>query len=131
MVDEEGVERFVASHQHAERLLAGPAGPAQLLLQRGAGAGEPDADDRVEPGHVDAELERVGAREAEQVAAAQPLLELAPLLRQVAAAVRRHRAGERRVDLVEPSLRPGRDRLGAAPRPDEHQRPGACRRRGR
>ena len=87
MVHEECVERLVAGHQHAERLLAGPAGAAELLLQRGPGAGEPDADDGVQTGHVDAELERVGAREAEQVAVTQSLLELAPLLGEVAAAV--------------------------------------------
>jgi hypothetical protein len=96
------------------------------LLQGSAGAGEPDADDRVEPGHVDAELESIGACEPEQVAVAEPLLELAPLLGQIAAAVGRHRTNEGRVHVVESSLRSGRHRLGATPRPHEHQRSGAA-----
>ena len=54
---------------------------------------------RVEPADVDAELEGVGGREPDELAAAQRVLERAALLGQVAAAVGRDLPGQRRVDL--------------------------------
>ena len=66
MVDQVGVERVVARHHHRERVAGASAGPAGLLPQRGAGAGEPGQQDRVESADVDAELERVGGGQAEQ-----------------------------------------------------------------
>ena len=67
---------------------AAPApGPPPHLPQAGDGAGEGDADRRVELADVDPELERVGRDDREQLAGGQPRLDLAPLLRRVAAAV--------------------------------------------
>ena len=67
--------------------------------------GKPAIRHGVEPADVDAELEGVGRRQPEQVAAPQRCLEGPPLLGQVAAAVRRHPAGQRRVDLGEQAAR--------------------------
>ena len=113
VVHQEGVERIVARDEDADRVAARAAGAAELLLQCGPGAGEADADDRVEPGDVDAELERVGAGQAQQVTVAQTLLELAALLGQVAAAIGRDPRHQLGVDLGEPALCGRRHRLGA------------------
>ena len=93
---EELVERVLAGDVEREPAAA-PPGAAPHLAQRGDGAGERDADRRVERADVDAELERVGGHHAEQLALQQLVLELAPLLRRVAGAVRgdRGRPGRR------------------------------------
>ena len=62
VVDEVGVQRVVAGDQHRQGALPGPAGPAGLLPQRRPGAGPAGEQHRVQPGDVDAELERVGRR---------------------------------------------------------------------
>ena len=86
----------VAAEELVERVLAGdvdrepapaPPRPAPHLPQAGDGAGEGDADRRVELADVDPQLQRVGRDHRQQLAAAQPRLDLAPLLRRVAAAV--------------------------------------------
>ena len=86
----------VAAEELVERVLAGdvdgepapaPPRPAPHLPQAGDGAGEGDADRRVELADVDPQLERVGRDHRQQLAARQPRLDLAPLLRRVAAAV--------------------------------------------
>ena len=66
MVDQVGVQRVVARHHHAERVAGAPAGAADLLPQRGAGAREAGEQHGVEAADVDAELERVGRGQAEQ-----------------------------------------------------------------
>ena len=119
VVDEVGVQRVVARHQHGEGVAGTPSGAAHLLPQRGAGAREAGEQDGVEAADVDAELERVGRGQAEQPPRAERLLELATLLGQVAAAVGRHLVDQRRVDLGEQAARGQRDRLGAAPGADE------------
>ena len=120
--DEVGVERVVAGDEHAEGVAVTSAGPADLLPQRGAGAGEPRHHHRVEPADVDAQLERVGRGQPDQLAGAQGPLDRAALLGQVAAAVGRDLAGQRRVDLGEQLGGGEGDLLGPAPRPDERQR---------
>ena len=72
---------------------------APLLPQRGHRPREADRDRAVEQADVDPELERVGRADAEQVAFDQATLDLAPLLRRVARAVRRE---PRRGGRVEP-----------------------------
>ena len=129
--DEVGVERVVAGDQHPERVAGAAAGAADLLPERRAGAGEAGHQHGVEAADVDAELEGVGGREAEQLAGAQLALELAALLGQVAAAVRRDARRQRGVDLAEQRGGGQRDLLGAAPRADEGQRPHVRRRPGR
>ena len=88
----------VAAEELVERVLAGdvdrqpappPPRPAPHLPQAGDGAGEGDADRRVELADVDPQLQRVGRDHRQQLAGAEPVLDLAPLLRRVAAAVGR------------------------------------------
>ena len=83
---EELVERVLAGDVDGEAAPAAPRPPPHLA-QAGDGAGEGDADRRVELADVDAQLERVGGDDGEQLAVGQPRLDLAPLLRRVAAAV--------------------------------------------
>ena len=96
MVHQVGVERIVPGDQHAQRLVAGPAGPSRLLPQRGQRARIAGQQHGVQTGHVDAEFQRVGRGEAEQRAVEQPLLQLAPLLAQVAGPVGGHPVGQLR-----------------------------------
>ena len=92
---EELVERVLAGDVEGDPLAAPPR-PAPHLAQAGDGAGEGDADRRVELADVDPELERVGGDHGEQLAAREPGLDLAPLLRRVAGAVGRDPRRQRR-----------------------------------
>ena len=85
---EELVERVLAGDVDREPAAAAP-GAAPHLPQRGDRARERDADRGVERADVDAELERVGGDDAEQLALDEPALDLAPLLGRVAGAVGR------------------------------------------
>ena len=69
--------------------VAAAARASPLLAQRRDRAGEADRDRAVEQADVDAELERVRRRDAEQLAFDEPTLDLAALLGRVAGAVRR------------------------------------------
>ena len=75
-------------------------GPSPLLAQRGDRAGEADRDRAVELADVDPELERVGGRDAEQLALHQPPLDLPALRGRVPGAVGREPGGSRGVDPV-------------------------------
>ena len=101
---EELVERVLARDVDRQAAPA-PPGAAPLLAQARDGARERDADRGVERADVDAELERVGGDDAEQLALDELALELAPLLRRVARAVGRDALGE---------LRDGRGRRARA-----------------
>ncbi len=125
VVHEVGVQRVVARDQDGERLLPGPAGAPGLLPHRGDGAGPAGEHDGVEAADVQAELEGVGGGDAEQLAALQPLLERAALLRQVARAVGRDPVDELGRRLGQRPAGGQRDRLGAAAGAHEGQRPGA------
>ena len=81
------VERVLRGDEDREAVLAA-AGASPLLAKARHRAGEADRDRAVEVADVDAELERVGGRDAEQVALDEPPLDLPPLLRRVAGAVR-------------------------------------------
>ena len=108
-----------------------PARPncCQVAGDRARVAGQ---DRHVEAPDVDAELERVGGDDAEDLAVAQPVLDRPPLGRQVAAAVAAD-AAARAVALAQRFAQPGQqdldrharsaedDRL--APGPQERQRP--------
>ena len=85
---EELVERVLAGDVDGEPAPAAPRPPPHLPQARD-GAGEGDADRGVELADVDPELERVGRDHRQQLAGAEPGLDLAPLLRRVAAAVGR------------------------------------------
>ncbi len=85
--------------------------------------GQPGHQDRVQPGHVDAELQRGGGGQAGDLAGPQRFFQRPPLLRQVAGPVGGDSLGQvSRACLGQ--LAPGRlrHRLGAAPGPDERQR---------
>ena len=91
---EELVERVVAGHVHREaRCCGGPARP-HIWRRLRDGARERHADRGVEVADVDAELERVGGHDGQQVALGQPPLDLAPLRRRVAGAVGRDPLGQ-------------------------------------
>ena len=93
------VERVLRGDEDREAVLAA-AGASPLLAEARDRAREADRDRAVEVADVDAELERVGRRDAEQLALDEPPLDLAPLLRRVAGAVRREppRRSPRRAD---------------------------------
>src|SRR4029453_12308034 len=54
VVEEVGVQRVVARHQHGQRTLRFPAGSPDLLPERGAGPWEPGDQHSVQPGAVKA-----------------------------------------------------------------------------
>ena len=128
---EELVERVVAGDVDGQPAPAAP-GAAPHLAQRGDRAREGHADRRVERADVDAELERVGRDDAEQLAVDEPLLELAPLLRGVARAVGRDPVAQvAAAEVLERELREARHQLDGLARLHEDDRPRALRRRAR
>ena len=68
MVDEIGVEGVVPGHEDGQRVLGSPPGPADLLPEGGTGPGEPRHQHGVEAADVDAELERVGRGQSDELA---------------------------------------------------------------
>ncbi len=82
------VELVVAGHEHGRRSSPGPARAAGLLPHRRERARETVQDHGVEPADVDAELERVRCRDAEQTAARDVEFERAPLVGEITGAVR-------------------------------------------
>ncbi len=115
VVDEEGVQRIVAGHQHREGSLPGPPRPARLLPQRRPGARVAGDHHGVQAGDVEAEFQGVRRREAEEFTGVQGTFQGATFLGEVAAAVRRHAPGQRAVDLGQTFLGDHRDQLGATP----------------
>ena len=83
------VERVVEADQHGERGIIAAARAPGLLPQAGDGAGIADQQRRVQPAHVDPQLQRGGRRHAQQPAAEQLPLDAPALLRQVAGPIRR------------------------------------------
>ena len=119
---EELVERVLARDVDGEPAAAA-AGAAPLLSQRCHRPRERHADGGVERADVDAELERVGGHDAEQLARDELVLELAPLLRGVAGAVGRDPLGELGVaEVLERVLRELRHQLDRLARLHEHDR---------
>ena len=120
LAHEELVEAVLARDQHREPAAAA-AGASPLLAQRRNRAREADRDHAVEQADVDAELERIRRRDAEQLAVLQPALDVAALLRGVAGPVRR----ELRV-VAEPLGGEPVDQLGRLAALRERQRPQAA-----
>ena len=87
VADDELVERRAAADQHRRRAAAAAAGAAGALPGRGDRPGIAGHHADVERADVDPELERVGRDHRADAALAQPLLDLAAPLRQVAAAI--------------------------------------------
>ena len=127
MAAEELVERVLAGDVHGESAAA-TAGAAPHLLEARDRARERDADRGVERADVDPELERVGRDDAEQLAGAQPPLDLLALGRRVAGAVGRDPLGQLRVEAIDGVAE---DQLDALARLHEADRPGAARRSAR
>jgi hypothetical protein len=125
VVGEVVVQRVVPGDEHHQRLPLCPTRPAGLLPQRGQRPRVPGEHDGVEPGDVDAELERVRGGHTPERAGRQGAFELAALLRQIAAAVGVDlRRQVRAAALAQQSPGLLGDGLGAATRADEGQRPG-------
>ncbi len=96
---EELVERILTgNHDRKTSLAASRATP--LLPERGDRPRKADGDRAVEPADVDAELERVGRCDAEQLAVRQPSLDLATLSRRVTGAIGGQPRSGRGVDPV-------------------------------
>ncbi len=125
----------VAAEELVERVLAGDVDgesastasrPPPHLAQAGDGAGEGDADRRVELADVDPQLQRVGGDDGEQLAAGEPRLDLAPLLRGVAAAVGRDPRRQLRLAArLQRFAGEALDQLDPAPALEEADRPHA------
>ena len=100
---------------------AAATGPAPLLPERRHGARKADRDRAVEGADVDPELERVGGGDAEQLAGHQALLDLAPLRRCVAGAIRGEPGSSLRVDAIGREAVDQLDRLPALGEADRAQ----------
>src|SRR5262249_46461727 len=105
------VERVLRGDENRETVTA-TAGASPLLAEAPHRPGEADRDRAGEVAEVDPELERVGRGDAEQVSLDEPALELAPLLRCVARAVRRETFGGLG---IEPITCEAMDELGGLP----------------
>ena len=87
VADDELIDRRAAGDQHRRRARRPPAGAAGALPGGGDGPRIAGHHRDVERADVDAELERVGRDDGAHLAVAQAALDLAPPVRQVAAAV--------------------------------------------
>ena len=99
LAHEELVERVLARDEHREPVSA-PTRASPLLAQRRNRAGEADRDRAVQLADVDPELEGVGGANAEQLSLDEPPLDLAPLCRRIAGAVRRQARRRRGIDAI-------------------------------
>ena len=126
MVDDVLVDRRSRGDQDRHARSLPPAGPAELLPGRRDGSRVAGKDRDIEATDVDAELERVGRDDAEDLAVAQAVLDRPSLGRQVAAAVAAD-AAARAVALAQGLAQAGQQQLDRDPRPPEHDRlaPGA------
>ena len=107
------VERVLAGHQHGIAV-PGPAGPAPALAQAGDRAGEAGDERDVQAADVDAQLERLRGDDGVELVGEQAPLDVAPLLRRVAGAVRLHAIG-RAAGRGGPQAGGGRARTRAPP----------------
>ncbi len=121
MLHQVGVERVVPGDEHRGRAPAAAPGPSRLLPQAGPGARPARDQHRVQAGDVDPQLERGGGGQPHQPPVADRGLQVPPVLGQVTGPVRGHLGLGRLVPAQRPA-RGQRDRLGAAPGPDEGQR---------
>ena len=126
VVDQVGVHRLVAGHQHRHRALPAPARAPGLLPKRRHRARKPRHHHRVQPADVDAQLQRVRGRHPQQLTGVQAALQLAAVLRQIPRPVGCDALGHirpaRRRQVL---LGAHRHRFRGAPGPHERQRPRA------
>ncbi len=123
MAAEELVQGVLAGDVQGQSLGAPPRPPPHLAQARDR-AWEGDADRRVQLPDVDAQLERVGGDDRQQLAGRQPSLDLAPLLGRVAGPVGGDPLGElRAAQLLEPGASEPLDQLDPAPAAEEADRP--------
>src|SRR4029079_3651760 len=87
MVDDILVDSGARGDEDRDARALAPACPPELLPCRGDGSRIAGQDRHVEPADVDAELERVGRNDAEDLAVAPAMRDRPALGRQVAAAV--------------------------------------------
>ena len=121
MVDDVLVDRRARGDEDRDAGALPPAGPAELLPRGGHRARVAGQDRHVETADVDAELERVGRDDAEDLAVAQPALDRAAFGRQVAAAIAAD-AAARPVALAERLPQAREQDLDRDPRPPEDDR---------
>ena len=121
VVDDVLVDRGAGRDEDRDARARPPAGPPELLPGRGDRARVAGQDRHVEPADVDAELERVGGDDAEDLAVAQPALDRPALGRQVAAAIAAD-AAARPAALAQRLAQPGQQQLDRDPRAPEHDR---------
>jgi hypothetical protein len=100
LAGEELVESVVGGDQLGEPSPPS-SGTSPLLAERGDGARKPDRDRAVEEADVDAELERVGCRDPEQLACDESPLDLASLLGRVPGPVGGEPAGDLGVEALD------------------------------
>ena len=123
MAAEELVERVLARDVDREALAAAPR-PAPHLAQARDGSRKRRAHRGVQLADVDPELERVRRDHRQQLSRRQPALDVAPLLRRVAGAVRSDPRGKlAAADLLEPHPDEALDQLDPAAAAQEANRP--------
>ncbi len=115
------VELVVARDEDRGGTPTGATGTSGLLPHRRERAGKSVEHDRVETADVDAELERVGRRDAEQASAREIDLERAPLLGEIAGPIRGDAIREVGCDRGQAAARVLRDDLGPPPAPRERE----------
>ena len=119
--DDELIQRRAGGDQQRQRRAQAPAGAARALPGGGDGAGIAGHHDDVQSADVNAQLQRVGRHHAANRALAQAALDLAPLLRQISAAIAAHRVGQGRRPRAG-VLQIGHQNFGRQPAVGEHQR---------
>ncbi len=109
----------VVGDQEDQGFLRAATCASGLLPRAGDGAGVADHEAGVEAADINAEFERVGAGDAEDIAFGKTPLDLAALLGEIAAAIGLDFVHEARGKLAKVVARPTRDQFGSEARADE------------
>ena len=91
MLDDVLIERRARSDQNRKRGRLAAAGAAGALPSGSDGAGIAGENDRIERADIDTQFESIGRDDGANFAGSQTLLNVAALLRQIAAAIAAHR----------------------------------------
>ncbi len=121
MLHDELIERRGRRHQHSARSPAAPPGAARALPRGRDRSGISRHHARIERADVDAQLQRIRRDHAANAAFAQAALDLAPLARQIAAAIAANRLGLPRLRAIR-LLQIREQHLGVQPAIGEHDR---------